>query len=285
MGKIGIIGGSGLYDIEVLKDKKYVDIETPFGSPSDKFITGRINSKEVVFLARHGQGHSILPSELNFKANVYGMKLLGVERILSVSAVGSLKKEIKPGDIVIPDQFFDHTRFRPSTFFGKGIVCHSSLADPICMESANIVFNATQKVGAKVHKGGVYICIEGPHFSTRAESNVYRSWGMDIIGMTNFNEAKLAREAEMCYVTIALSTDYDCWYEEEENVTADSVLEIIKKNVTMAKKIVAKSIEMIPDKRQCSCINAIENAIITDPKVIPDKIKKDLNLLIGKYIR
>lgn len=284
MAKIGIIGGSGLYDMKALKNKEYVEVKTPFGSPSDKFITGRLDSREVVFLPRHGQGHGILPSELNFKANIYGMKSLGVEQILSVSAVGSLKEEIAPGDIVIPFQFYDHTKLRPSSFFGNGVVAHLSFADPICLDTANKVYKATQKVGAKVHKGGTYICIEGPHFSTRAESNIYRSWGMDIIGMTNVNEAKLAREAEICYVTIALSTDYDCWH-EEESVTADSVLEVIKKNVQTAQKIIAESVKMISEKRKCSCNNALKNAIVTDPKTIPDVTKKNIELIIGKYLK
>lgn len=284
MAKIGIIGGSGLYDMKVLENKEYVEIKTPFGLPSDKFITGQLDSREVVFLPRHGQGHGILPSELNFKANIYGLKSLGVEQILSVSAVGSLKEEIAPGDIVIPFQFYDHTKFRPSTFFGNGVVAHLSFADPICLDMADKVYRATQKVGAKVHKGGTYICIEGPHFSTRAESNIYRSWGMDIIGMTNVNEAKLAREAEICYVTIALSTDYDCWH-EEESVTADSVLEVIKKNVQMAQKIIVESVKMISENRKCSCNNALENAIVTDPKTIPDDTKKNLKLIIGKYFK
>lgn len=285
MGKIGVIGGSGLYEMEALKNKKSVKIDTPFGSPSDKYITGRLNSKEVVFLPRHGCGHGILPSELNFKANIFGMKVLGVDRILSVSAVGSLKKEIVPGDIVIPFQFYDHTRFRPSTFFGSGIVGHLSFADPICLDTAHVVFQAAQEAGAKVHKGGTYICIEGPQFSTRAESNIYRSWGMDVIGMTNVNEAKLAREAEMCYATIALSTDYDCWYEEEESVTAESVIEVIKKNVQMAREIIAESVAMLPEKRICPCVNMLENAVMTDPNIIPDEIKKNLKPIIGKYIK
>ena len=285
MGKIGIIGGSGLYEMETLKNKEYIKVDTPFGSPSDKYITGSLNSREVVFLPRHGHGHSILPSELNFKANIFGLKVLGVDQILSVSAVGSLKKEIAPGDIVIPFQFYDHTRFRPSTFFGNGIVGHVSFAEPICLNAADIVFSAAQKAGAKVHKGGTYICIEGPQFSTRAESNIYRSWGMDIIGMTNVNEAKLAREAEICYTTIALSTDYDCWYEEEESVTADSVIEVIKKNIHMARKIITECVVMLPEKRECSCVNMLENAIMTDPKIIPDEIKKNLKPIIGKYIK
>ena len=285
MGKIGVIGGSGLYEMEALKGKESVKIDTPFGFPSDKYITGSLNSKEVVFLPRHGCGHRILPSELNFKANIYGMKVLGVDRILSVSAVGSLKKEIAPGDIVIPFQLYDHTRFRPSTFFGNGIVGHLPFADPICLDTADIVFKASQKAGAKVHKGGTYICIEGPQFSTRAESNIYRSWGMDIIGMTNVNEAKLAREAEICYTTIALSTDYDCWYEEEESVTAASVVEVIKKNVQMARKIIAESVAMIPEKRECPCVNMLEKAILTDPNIITDNIKKKLEPIIGKYLK
>ncbi len=285
MGKIGIIGGSGLYEMEAVKDKKYVSVETPFGSPSDKFITGTLNSREVVFLPRHGVGHRILPSELNFKANIFGMKTLGVDRILSVSAVGSLKKEIVPGHIVIPFQFYDHTKIRSSTFFGNGIVGHLVFADPICLDTAEIVFSASQKAGAHVHKGGTYICIEGPQFSTRAESNLYRSWGMDIIGMTNVNEAKLAREAEMCYSTIALSTDYDCWYEEEESVTAESVMEVVRKNVQMAQQIIIESVAMIPEERKCPCVNILENSIMTNPAAIPDELKESLKPIIGKYIK
>lgn len=285
MGKIGIIGGSGLYKMEAVQNRECVDLNTPFGSPSDKFITGCLNSREVVFLPRHGEGHRILPSELNFKANIYGMKTLGVDRILSISAVGSLKKEIAPGDIVIPFQFYDHTKFRPSTFFGNGIVGHISFADPICLDTAKIVFKAAQKSGAKVHKGGTYICIEGPQFSTRAESNIYRSWGMDVIGMTNVNEAKLAREAEICYATIALSTDYDCWHEEEESVTVESVLEVLKKNVQMAQQIIAESVAMMPEKRECACGNILENAILTNKEIIPEEIKKNLKFIIGKYIK
>lgn len=284
MSKIGIIGGSGLYEMEAVKDKEYIKIETPFGSPSDQFITGRLNSVDVVFLPRHGRGHRLLPSELNFKANIYGMKILGVDRILSVSAVGSLRKEIVPGDIVIPFQFYDRTKTRPSTFFGSGIVAHVSFADPVCLDTANLVFDAAQKAGAKVHKGGTYICIEGPQFSTRAESNIYRSWKMDIIGMTNLNEAKLAREAEICYSTIALSTDYDCWYEEEESVTAESVLQVIKKNVQIAQRIIIESVSMIPEKRECPCATALNNAIVTDPKKIPEETKKNLKPIIAKYI-
>lgn len=285
MGKIGIIGGSGLYDMEALKEKKSVAVDTPFGSPSDEYITGKLGSKEVVFLPRHGRGHSILPTELNFKANIFGMKVLGVERILSVSAVGSLKKEIVPGHIVIPSQFYDHTKLRPSTFFGNGIVGHVAFADPICLDTAETVYKSAKIAGATVHKGGSYICMEGPQFSTRTESNVYRSWGMDIIGMTNVNEAKLAREAEICYVTIALSTDYDCWYEEEESVTAESVMEVIKKNVAMARKIIVESVAVMPEKRECPCVNMLENAIMTNPEIIPDNIKKDLGPIIGKYIK
>jgi len=282
-GRIGIIGGSGLYNIEGIKDVKDVEVETPFGVPSDKFTIGTLEGKSVVFLPRHGRSHNILPGELNFRANIYGMKKLGVERIIAVSAVGSMKEEIKPLDIVIPDQFIDRTRGRTDTFFGGGIVGHVSLADPVCAILAGDLYKASKSVGANVHKGGIYVCIEGPQFSTRAESQTYRQWDVSVIGMTNIQEAKLAREAEICYSTLALSTDYDCWYEEEEDVTADMVIQNLKKNVDTAKAIVKSALTLIKDERKCGCINAARDAIVTQSDKIPAEVKDKLNVIFGKY--
>ncbi len=283
-GRIGIIGGSGLYNIEGITDVENVTVETPFGDPSDQFITGKLEGKDVVFLPRHGRNHSILPSELNFRANIYGMKKLGIERIIAVSAVGSMKEEIKPLDIVIPDQFIDRTRGRKDTFFGDGIVGHVSLADPVCSVLAEKLHKAATNAGATVHKGGAYVCIEGPQFSTRAESLTYRQWNVSVIGMTNFQEAKLAREAEICYSTLALSTDYDCWHEGEEDVTAEIVLENIRKNVDMAKAIVKQAIPMIEGNRSCGCVNASANSIVTHKENVPEEAKERLNVIFGKYL-
>lgn len=282
-GKIGIIGGSGLYNIEGIKDVENVKVDTPFGKPSDQYITGTLEDKSIVFLPRHGKSHSILPGELNFRANIYGMKKLGVERIIAVSAVGSMKEEIKPLDIVIPDQFIDRTRGRIGTFFGDGIVGHVSLADPVCSILAEGLYEAAKSVGANVHKGGTYVCIEGPQFSTRAESRTYRQWDVSVIGMTNIQEAKLAREAEICYSTLALSTDYDCWYEEEEDVTADMVIRNMKKNVDMAKAILKSAIPLIKDERGCGCVNAASNTIVTPLDKIPNETKEKLSVIFGKY--
>ncbi|OGL42090.1 MAG: methylthioadenosine phosphorylase [Candidatus Schekmanbacteria bacterium RIFCSPHIGHO2_02_FULL_38_11] len=284
MGKIGVIGGSGLYEMKDLKEVKEAEVKTPFGKPSDKYIMGELDGKEMVFLPRHGKGHRILPHEINFRANIYGMKKLGVEWIISVSAVGSMKKEIRPGDIVIPDQFYDRTKTRISTFFGNGIAGHIQFADPICDELACILYSSAKEAGARVHKGGTYICIEGPQFSTRGESLIYRKWGVDVIGMTNIPEAKLAREAEICYGTIALATDYDCWHEEEEDVTIDAVLEIIRKNVKMAQSIIRNAVKKIKPHRKCSCPESLKYAIITAKDKIPAKIKKDLKQIFGKYL-
>ena len=284
MGKIGVIGGSGLYEMEDLKNIREVRVKTPFGEPSDKYILGKLEGKDMVFLPRHGKGHRILPHEINFRANIYGMKKLGVEWIISVSAVGSMKKKIKPGDIVIPDQFFDRTKSRPSSFFGNGIAGHIQFADPVCHALSSTVYKAAKEAGATVHKGGTYICMEGPQFSTRGESLIYRKWGVDIIGMTNIPEAKLAREAEICYATIALATDYDCWHKEEEGVTIDAVLEIIRKNVKMAQNIIKNAVKKIKYKRECGCPEAAKYAIITAKDKIPAKIKKDLGLIFGKYL-
>jgi len=282
--KIGIIGGSGLYQIEGFEDVRSIAVETPFGSPSDEFILGTLSGQKVAFLPRHGRGHRILPHELNFRANIYAMKKLGVEHILSVSAVGSMKEHIKPLDIVIPDQFFDRTRMRISTFAGDGLAMHISFADPICMRLADILYQSATEVGATVHKGGIYLCMEGPQFSTRAESNIYRSWGVDIIGMTNLQEAKLAREAEICYATIALVTDYDCWHEEEEDVTADAIIANLLKNVEMAKAILKTAVPKVETERTCGCGNALESALITKPELVPVETRKRLQLLVGKYL-
>jgi 5'-methylthioadenosine phosphorylase len=280
----GVIGGSGLYRMEGLRNVRELDVKTPFGKPSDKLITGRLNEAELVFLPRHGRGHRWLPTEVNFRANIYAMKKLGVERIISISAVGSLRKEIGPGELVVPDQFIDRTTQRPSTFFGRGIVAHVSLADPFCPELSGQLLRAAQTAGAVAHHGGVYLCMEGPQFSTRAESNLYRAWGADIIGMTNLQEAKLAREAEICFGTLAMATDYDCWNEEAGNVEIDHVLKILSHNVELAKKTIHNVIEAAPATRSCPCASALQNAIITDRKKIPRKVRVDLRPIVGKYL-
>lgn len=282
---LGIIGGSGLYGMKELKVTRTKKVKTPFGAPSDEFVFGTLNGKQVVFLPRHGRGHRILPSQLNFRANIYAMKTLGVKRILSVSAVGSLKEEIKPGHIVFPDQFIDRTFARDSTFFGNGVVAHVSFADPVCKDLLSTVSRAAVTAGATVHTGGTYVNMEGPQFSTRAESRLYRAWGASVIGMTNLNEAKLAREAEICYVTIALSTDYDCWYEGHEEVTTAAILEIIHKNVAMSQDIIKEAVKTVGEECPCGCQSALAHTIMTDPKKIPAKAKKDLKPIIGKYVK
>lgn len=279
--KIGVIGGSGLYEIEGIEDLHEVAIRTPFGDPSDSLTVGSLNGVAVAFLPRHGKGHRILPSEINFRANIYAMKILGVEQVISVSAVGSMKEEIAPGDIVLPDQFYDNTRRRVSTFFGDGIVGHVPMADPICAALADRLEEAGKKAGAKVHRGGTYICIEGPQFSTRAESRVYRSWGVEVIGMTNATEAKLAREAGLCYATIALSTDYDCWHEEEEDVNAGAVLKIIQQNVATARAMISHAVSPDMLVPHCACREAARGAILTDPKCFPEETRGNLALLLG----
>ncbi|TAN60105.1 S-methyl-5'-thioadenosine phosphorylase [bacterium] len=284
MAKIGIIGGSGLYDIEGIKNVKRVTVETPFGKPSDKYILGELMGREVVFLPRHAAGHRVSPSEINYRANIYGMKKLGVERIISLSACGSLKEEFKPLDFVIPDQFVDRTnQSRKMTFFEKGIVAHISFAEPVCGELAKIVYDAAISSSVIVHRKGTYINMEGPAFSTKAESSLYRQWGMDIIGMTNMAEAKLAREAEICYCSLCAVTDYDCWYESEEAVTVEMVIANLNKNIQNAKTILKNLIPGLPEARACSCATALKDAIITDRKRIPKKIKEDLKIIIGKY--
>jgi len=282
---IGIIGGSGLYDMAELVDREEHGIQTPFGEPSAPYVTGTLHGTRVAFLARHGLGHRILPSELNFRANIYGFKLLGVERLFSASAVGSLKLEYKPLDIVVPDQFFDRTTGRISTFFGRGLVAHVAFAHPICPDLARIAGDAAEAVGATVHRGATYVNIEGPQFSTLAESRLYRSWGMDIIGMTNLQEAKLAREAEICYATLALVTDYDCWHPDHDSVTVDLIVANLTQNAATAKRTIAGAVERTSGQRTCACKDALATAIITQAAFIPEQTKQDLRPIIGKYLQ
>ena len=286
MARIGIIGGSGLYNIEGIRTKETREVKTPFGDPSDEFTIGELAGKEVVFLPRHGKGHPINPSHINYRANIYGMKELGVEWIISVSACGSLRKELKPLDFVIPLQFVDRTNHaRKGTFFDERITAHISFSHPVCEDLAKLVKDAAHKSKVVAHLGGTYLNMEGPQFSTLAESNLYRSWGMDIIGMTNMAEARLAREAEICYVTLAAITDYDCWHEAEETVTVEVIIANLMKNVENSKKVLKNIISEIGTKRTCACKDALKYAIITDPKIIPSDIKKKLNILIGKYVK
>ena len=282
---IGIIGGSGLYDMAELTGREEKTISTPFGDPSGPYVIGTLRGKRVAFLARHGAGHRLLPSELNFRANIYGMKVLGVERILSASAVGSLKMEYKPLDIVVPDQFFDRTKGRISTFFGRGIVAHVSFAHPLCHDLSAIAADAAEQVGATVHRGGTYVNMEGPQFSTLAESKLYRAWGMDVIGMTNLQEARLAREAEICYATLALVTDYDCWHPDHDSVTVDLIIANLTQNAATAQKTIADAVETISGARTCGCQDALATAIITQATLVPEQTKKDLAPIIGKYMR
>ena len=281
--EIGIIGGSGLYSMPGFETQEEVNLETPFGRPSDNYVLGKLGGHRVAFLARHGRGHRLSPSELNFRANVYGMKSLGVERIISLSAVGSLKDEHHPLDFVIPDQFFDRTRGRVSTFFGDGLVAHVSFAHPVCPELSLVVADACAATGVNVTRGGTYLCMEGPAFSTKAESLVYRSWGMDVIGMTNLQEAKLAREAEICYVTIAMVTDYDCWHPDHDAVTVNEIITHLVKNAENACKVVAQAVAKIPAARSCQCGSALSHAIITDRKMVPEATRRKLGILIDKY--
>ena len=279
---VGVIGGSGFY--ELLENAREVDIETPFGPPSDRYFLGEIGGVSVAFLPRHRRGHRFLPSEVNYRANIWGMKALGVRHVLSASAVGSLREEIKPLDIVVPDQFFDRTRARPSTFFGDGVVVHVGFADPFCSYVSKLIVAAGQEVGAAIHEGGTYVCIEGPQFSTRAESRVYRQFGFDVIGMTNLQEAKLAREAELCYATMALVTDYDVWYEGAEDVNLEQVLANVQRNVETAQAIVRRVVIALDGDRDCTCRHAVEHAITTPAELIPQATKDKLDLLIGNYI-
>src|SRR5437870_3583449 len=284
--KIGIIGGSGLYQMPELTEIDEIEVETPFGRPSDKFVLGTLEGERVAFLPRHGVGHRFNPTELPFRANIDGMKLLGVERILSASAVGSLQEKYTPLDMVIPDQFFDRTRARAreSTFFGDGIVAHVSFAHPVCADLGNVLEESCTAVSVNVHRGGTYLCMEGPAFSTMAESNVYRSWGMDVIGMTNLQEAKLAREAEICYATLALVTDYDCWHPGHDAVTVETVIEYLNKNVRNAQVIMRETVKRLRDSaRKCKCGSALKNAIFTAPDLWPEATTRKLNAIIGKY--
>ncbi len=285
--RIGIIGGSGLYEMDELEDRHRENIQTPFGEPSDEYLLGTLGGRKVAFLSRHGRGHRYFPSELNYRANIWGFKKLGVEWIVAVSAVGSLKEELRPLDIVLPDQFFDRTnQARKSTFFGDGVVAHIAFAEPMSKVLREIIYQAAVEAGARVHRGGTYINMEGPAFSTRAESNVYRQWGMDIIGMTNLPEAKLAREAEIAYQTMAMVTDYDCWRHQEgiEDVSVETVVATLLKNVSLARRIIRTVVERIPREPDPACANALKNAIMTAPEVIPPQARQRLALIIGKYV-
>ena len=282
---LGVIGGSGFYQIGGLELVERIDLMTPFGTPSDSYYRGRIGEVEVVFLSRHGQGHRILPSELNYRANIYGMKQLGVQQLISVSTAGSMKEHIAPGDLMVVNQFVDHTYQRRPTFFGDGIVAHVSLADPVCAELSRDLVNAGRAAGAKIHEGGTYLCIEGPQFSTRAESNLYRSWGVDIISMTAMQEARLAREAELCYAVIALVTDYDCWHSSMEAVDIAEILRVMRLNVALAQKAVMNLAQALPQRRRtCTCRHALKDAIITDRNMIPPAVLANLRPIIGKYV-
>jgi 5'-methylthioadenosine phosphorylase len=282
---IGIIGGSGLYQMSGLTDIQSLEIETPFGKPSGEIVLGTLEGVRVAFLARHGTGHTLLPGELPFRANIYAMKLLGVERIISASAVGSMQEQYAPTDIVIPDQFFDRTRGRISTFFGEGLVAHITFSHPICPSLSSVLATAGESVdGIRIHRGGTYLCMEGPAFSTLAESRVYRQWGMDVIGMTNLQEAKLAREAEICYATLALVTDYDCWHEGHDAVTVDMVIEYLNKNSVNAQEIMRRAVrELATAERSCKCGSALKHAVLTHPGAITADARKRLSAIIGKY--
>jgi 5'-methylthioadenosine phosphorylase len=282
--EIGIIGGSGLYAMPGLSNPHQIEVDTPFGAPSDAFVAGELEGRQVVFLARHGRGHRLLPTELNFRANIFAMKKLGVERIISVSAVGSLKLEHKPTEFVIPDQFIDRTSLRPSTFFGEGIVGHVSFGDPVCATVAKVIQHGAESAGVVAKQGGVYVCMEGPQFSTRAESNLYRSWGADIIGMTNLQEAKLAREAEICYATMAMVTDYDCWHDGHDAVTVEQVIAVLHQNSANAARAVRAAVAVMPSERTCACATALKFAILTSPETIPAATRNKLDLLLSKYI-
>ncbi len=281
---IGVIGGSGLYQMEGLKGVREVAVTTPFGKPSDKLVRGKLGNSDLVFLPRHGKGHRWLPTEVNFRANIFAMKKLGVERIISVSAVGSLRQEVAPGHLVVPDQFIDRTSQRPSTFFGRGLVAHVSLAEPFCNHLSGVLERSARQAGATVHRGGTYLCMEGPQFSTRAESHLYRSWGAHVIGMTNLQEAKLAREAEICFTTLALATDYDCWNEHAGDVEIEQVLAVLQNNVTLARQTIVTAAAALTEQRTCSCASALKDAIITERRMIPRKLRQDLKPIIGKYL-
>ncbi len=282
--EIGVIGGSGLYGMNGLSDTREIRVKTPFGDPSDAIVVGKVEGKRVAFLARHGRGHRILPSELNFRANIYAMKLLGVERVISVSAVGSLQEELRPGEFLVPDQFFDSTKGRKSTFFGNGLVAHVTFDKPTCTQLCTVLADACVSSGVAVHRRGTYICMEGPQFSTLAEANFHRAMEFDVIGMTNATEAKLAREAELCYATIAMITDYDCWHPQHDSVTVAQIIGTLNQNASNAQNVLREAIKTMPVARSCKCGSALAHAMLTDPKVIPAKTKKDLAAIIGKYI-
>ncbi|HYN06830.1 MAG TPA: S-methyl-5'-thioadenosine phosphorylase [Vicinamibacterales bacterium] len=282
--RIGIIGGSGLYDMPELTEREEKTVSTPFGDPSGPYVLATLRGRRVAFLARHGRGHRLLPSELNFRANIFGFKLLGVEWVLSASAVGSLREDYKPLDIVVPTQFFDRTRGRISTFFGDGLVAHVGFAHPVCGRLGDVVGGAAERAGASLHRGGTYVCMEGPQFSTVAESNFYRAAGFDIIGMTNLQEAKLAREAEICYATIALVTDYDCWHPDHDSVTVEMIVANLMRNAQMAQEIISSAAERLPIERTCECARALATAIITRPEAIPAATRERLRPLVGKYL-
>jgi len=285
-GVIGIIGGSGLYEMEGLESVEERWLETPFGPPSDAYITGTLEGRRVAFLPRHGRGHRLMPSELNFRANIFGFKLLGAEWVISAAAVGSMREDLPPRDIVIPDQFFDRTKGRISTFFGDGIVAHVSFADPTCPILGKQLLAAGEAVGARMHWGGTYLCMEGPQFSTRAESRIYRSWGVDVIGMTNLQEAKLCREAEICYATLALVTDYDVWHDTEADVSVEAVVAVLKQNAETAKAIIKAAVSSFPARREgCHCPSALRDAIISAPSAIPSQVRERLRPIIGKYVK
>lgn len=279
---IGVLGGSGLYEIEGLEKVREVTLETPFGAPSDAYVVGELEGRTLAFLPRHGRGHRISPSEVNYRANVHGFKQLGAQWLISISAVGSMRNEIKPGDVVIVDQLFDRTKSRPSTFFGGGIVGHIEFADPVCANLSEVLHAAAVEEGATVHRGGTYVCIEGPQFSTRAESRIYRSWGVDVIGMTNIPEAKLAREASLCYGTVAMPTDYDCWHESEEDVTLDAIIAQLQRNVALARRIVRDAALRIPEARGCRCKDAVKHAVITSPEAVSPEARDRLRLILGE---
>jgi 5'-methylthioadenosine phosphorylase len=281
---IGVIGGSGLYQMPQLAGVREMGIKTPFGKTSDPLIRGRLGGVDLIFLPRHGKGHRWLPTEINFRANIFALKKLGVERIISVSAVGSLREEIAPGHLVVPDQFIDRTTQRPSTFFGRGVVAHVSLANPFCSDLSKVLVTAARQEGAEVHSGGTYVCMEGPQFSTRAESHLYRAWGAHVIGMTNLQEAKLAREAEICFGTLALATDYDCWNDQAGDVEIEHVLTVLKQNVALAQRTIARASAELSEPRSCGCISALKDAIITERARIPKKIRAELQPIIGKYL-
>ena len=282
--EIGIIGGSGLYAMPGFKESRELTLRTPFGEPSDAYILGALEGRKVAFLARHGRGHRIAPSELNFRANIYGMKQLGVERILSLSAVGSLKEEHKPGEFVVVDQFVDRTWHRASTFFGEGVVAHVGFADPVCGELGKVIKSACDASKVKAKLGGTYLCMEGPQFSTKAESNLYRTWGMDVIGMTNLQEAKLAREAEICYATVAMVTDYDCWHPRHDSVSVEQIIQVLTQNAANACEVVRAAVAAMPRTRQCKCGSALKHALLTQPDKIPPATRKKLALLLDKYL-